>query len=55
LPELTDPRYAAKLKREGLTPSQTVTRLFVEEARRQKIGTTYRRIQFEREDPFRDE
>lgn len=48
-------RYAAKLKREGLTPSQTVTRLFVEEARRQKIGTTYRRIQFEREDPFRDE
>ena len=48
-------RYVAKLKREGLTPSQTVTRLFVEEARRQKAGTTYRRLQFERDDPFKDQ
>lgn len=48
-------RYVAKLKREGLTPSQTVTHLFVEEARRQKAGTTYRRLQFERDDPFRDQ
>ena len=48
-------RYVAKLKREGLTPSQTVTRIFVEESRRQKAGTTYRRIQFERDDPFRDQ
>ena len=48
-------RYAAKLKREGLTPSQTQTRIFVEEARRQKAGTVYRRIQFERDDPFRDQ
>ena len=48
-------RYVAKLKRDGLTPSRTVTRLFVEEARRQKAGTAYRRIQFEQDDPFRDQ
>ena len=48
-------RYVAKLKRDGLTPSQTVTRLFVEEARRQKAGTVYRRLQFEQDDPFKDE
>ncbi len=48
-------RYAAKLKREGLVPSQVQTRLFVEEARRQKAGTVYRRLQFERDDPFRDQ
>ncbi len=45
-------RYAARLGREGLTPSQVTTRLFVEEARRQKAGTVYRRLQFERDDPF---
>ena len=48
-------RYAAKLKREGVTPGQVLTRLFVEEARRQKAGTTYRRLQFEQDDPFRDQ
>lgn len=47
-------RYAAKLKPEGMTPGRVLTRLFVEEARRQKAGTTYRRLQFEQDDPFRD-
>ncbi len=28
------------------------TRLFVEEAKRQKTGTLYRRLQFEKSDPF---
>ena len=45
-------RYVGKLKREGLLPSQVVTRLFVEEAKRQKTGTSYRRLQFEQSDPF---
>ena len=48
-------RYVAKLKRDGLTPSQTVTRLFVEEARRQKAGTVYRHIQFGQNDSFKDQ
>lgn len=48
-------RYAAKLRRDGHVPSDVVTRIFVEEARRQKAGTTYRRLQFEQDDPFRDE
>ena len=48
-------RYAAKLKRDGHVPSEVVTRIFVEEARRQKAGTTYRRLQFEQDDPFRDQ
>ena len=47
-------RYVGKLEREGLKPSQAVTRLFVEEARRQKAGTVYRRLQFEQHDPFAD-
>lgn len=45
-------RYVQKLKREGLLPSQVTTRLFVEEARRQKSNTVYRRLQFEQADPF---
>lgn len=48
-------RYAAKLKRDGHVPSEVLTRIFVEEARRQKAGTVYRRLQFEMDDPFRDE
>lgn len=48
-------RYAAKLKRDGHVPSEVVTRIFVEEARRQKAGTVYRRLQFEQDDPFRDQ
>ena len=48
-------RYAAKLKRDGHAPSDVVTRIFVEEARRQKAGTVYRRLQFEQDDPFRDQ
>lgn len=48
--------YAARLRREGLTPGQVRTRLFVEEARRQTAGATRRHIQFERivseEEPF---
>jgi len=47
-------RYVSKLERQGLKPSQTLTRLFVEEARRQKAGTVYRRLQFEQHDPFAD-
>jgi hypothetical protein len=45
-------RYVAKLRRDGLLPSQVQTRLFVEEARRQKTNTLYRRLQFERAEPF---
>lgn len=41
-------RYVTRLLREKLTPGQVLTRIFVEEARRQKTGTLYRRIQFER-------
>ena len=48
-------RYAAKLKRDGHAPSEVLTRIFVEEARRQKAGTVYRRLQFEQDDPFRDQ
>jgi hypothetical protein len=48
-------RYAAKLKRGGHVPSEVVTRIFVEEARRQKAGTVYRWLQFEQDDPFRDQ
>ena len=48
-------RYAAKLKRDGHMPSEVATRIFVEEARRQKAGTVYRRLQFEQDDPFRDQ
>ena len=48
-------RYAAKLKRDGHLPSEVVTRIFVEEARQQKAGTAYRRLQFEQDDPFRDQ
>ncbi len=48
-------RYAAKLRRDGHVPSDVVTRIFVEEARRHKAGTAYRRLQFEQDDPFRDQ
>ncbi len=47
-------RYVGKLERQGIKPSQTQTRLYVEEARRQKAGTVYRRLQFEQHDPFAD-
>jgi len=40
-------RYANALLSEGLLPSQVQTRIFVEEARRQKANTVYRRVQFE--------
>ena len=43
-------QYANKLLHEGLLPSQVLTRIFVEEARRQKTNTLYRRLQFERLD-----
>jgi hypothetical protein len=43
-------RYANVLLSEGLLPSQAMTRIFVEEARRQKANTVYRRVQFERLD-----
>ncbi len=32
-----------------------MTRLFLEEARRQKAGTVYHRLQFEKDYPFRDQ
>ena len=41
-------RYAARLRREGLTPGQVTTRLFVEDACRQTAGAVRRHIQFER-------
>lgn len=41
-------RYANSLLKDGILPSQVVTRLFVEEATRKKTNTVYRRIQFER-------
>lgn len=41
-------RYANRLLQEKLYPSQVITRIFVEEAHRQKTNTLYRRIQFER-------
>jgi hypothetical protein len=43
-------RYANQLLAEGLLPAEALTRIFVEEARRQKTNTPYRRIQFERLD-----
>lgn len=43
-------RYANQLLAEGLLPAEALTRLFVEEAKRQKTNTLYRRIQFERLD-----
>ena len=43
-------RYANQLLAEGLEPSQVLTRIFVEEARRHKTNTVYRRLQFERLD-----
>lgn len=45
-------RYVNSLQRDGLKPSQVPTRIFVEEAARRKTGTPYRRLQFERSDPF---
>lgn len=49
-------RYAARLRREGLTPGQVTTRLFVEDACRQTAGAVRRHIQFERvtseDEPF---
>lgn len=45
-------RYVNSLQREKLTPSQVSTRIYVEEAQRRRTGTPYRRVQFERNDPF---
>ena len=39
-------KYAGALLRERLSPGQVLTRIFVEDARRQKAGTLYRRLQF---------
>jgi hypothetical protein len=48
--------YANQLLQEQLLPSQVVTRIRVEEARRRSTGKTYRRVQFERFDlPFSQE
>jgi hypothetical protein len=41
-------RYAHRLLAEGLLPGQVLTRIFVEEARRNKTHTVYRRSQFDR-------
>ncbi|MDE2106569.1 MAG: hypothetical protein KGL39_55655 [Patescibacteria group bacterium] len=49
-------RYANKLLRDGVHPSHVITRIFIEDARRQKVNTGYRRIQFDRvDDPFADQ
>jgi len=45
-------RYVGSLKREGLLPSEVETRLFVESALRRKTMSPYRRLQFEKSDPF---
>lgn len=42
--------YANALLKEGNAPSQVLTRIFVEDAKRQKTSTLYRRVQFERMD-----
>ena len=39
-------RYAARLRRVGLSPSQVTTRLFVEETRRQQNGPILQCVQF---------
>jgi hypothetical protein len=44
--------YVNALLKDGLLPSQLLTRIFIEEARRHKTGTVYRRLQFERVDVF---
>ena len=41
-------RYASILLKENILPSQVLSRIFVEEAKRNKTGTLYRRIQFDR-------
>lgn len=41
-------RYVNALLKDGAYPSQVFTRLFVEEAKRHKTNTLYRRLQFER-------
>lgn len=43
-------RYARLLLQEQLLPSQVLTRIYVEEARRLKTNTVYRRVQFARLD-----
>ena len=40
--------YAYRLLREGMSPSQVLTRIYVEEARRRRQGTMYRRLAFEK-------
>ena len=41
-------RYANRLIADELLPNQVVTRIFIEEAKRQKTNALYRRIQLER-------
>jgi len=43
-------RYANQLLAQGLQPAEVLTRIFVEEARRAKTNTVYRRVAFERLD-----
>ncbi len=43
-------RYANALLAEGLQPGQVLTRIFVEEAKRARTSTVYRRVAFERLD-----
>jgi hypothetical protein len=43
-------RFFLTLERDGLGPGEVVARIFVEEAKRKKANTLYRRIQFERVD-----
>ena len=43
-------RYAHELLAQERLPAQVLTRIFVEEARRQKTHTVYRRLQFDRMD-----
>jgi len=40
-------RYANALQKEARQPDEVMTRIYVEEAKRQKTGTIYRRLQFE--------
>jgi len=51
-------RYAARLRRMGLSPSQVTTRLFVQEVRHRQNGPVHRSLQFtqveDKHDPFID-
>lgn len=47
-------RYATDLCHRGLHPSQVLTSITVEQAKRQRTGTSYWRLQFERVRTFND-